>query len=121
MDAHYDSFEHGVLPVALAHGTGVLGMKTFGDPFIVETKVLSPVEMQHYPLSLPVSLQVCGIDSLPILQQALDAVRTFKPFTPEQRAALLAKTAAVARDGRTERYKVSHHFDGTIQHPQWLG
>jgi aryl-alcohol dehydrogenase-like predicted oxidoreductase len=121
MDAHYDSFEQGVLPVALAHGTGVLGMKTFGDPFIVESKAATPIEMQHYPLSLPISLQVCGIDSLPILQQALDAVRTFKPFTPEQRAALLAKTAAVARDGRTERYKVSTHFDGTVQHPQWLG
>ncbi len=121
MDAHFDSFEQGVLPVATAHGTGVLGMKTFGDPFILEANVASPLEMLHYPMSLPISLQVCGIDSLPILQQALVAVRSFQPFTPEQRAALLAKTEAVARDGKTERYKVSTHFDGTTQHPQWLG
>jgi diketogulonate reductase-like aldo/keto reductase len=121
MDAHYDSFEHGVLPVALQHGTGVLGMKTFGDPFIVESKAATPLEMLHYPMSLPVSLQVCGIDSMPIMQQALDAVRSFKPLTGEQRARLLAKTAIVAADGKTERYKVSHHFDGTVQNPQWLG
>ena len=120
MDAHFDSFEHGVLPVALAHGTGVLGMKSFGDPFILDSKAATPLEMLHYPMSLQVSLQVMGIDSLPILQQTLDAVRSFKPFSPEQRATLLAKTEAVARDGRTERYKVSHHFDGTIQNPQWL-
>jgi diketogulonate reductase-like aldo/keto reductase len=120
MDAHYDSFEQGVLPVALAHGTGVLGMKSFGDPFILDSKAATPMEMLHYPMSLPVSLQVMGIDSLPILQQTLDAVRSFKPFSPEQRATLLAKTEAIARDGRTERYKVSHHFDGTIQNPQWL-
>ena len=121
MDAHFDSFEQGVLPVATAHGTGVLGMKTFGDPFILDSKAASPLEMLHYPMSLPISLQVCGIDSLPILQQALIAVRSFQPFTPEQRAALLAKTEAVARDGQTERYKVSTHFDGTVQNPHWLG
>jgi diketogulonate reductase-like aldo/keto reductase len=121
MDAHYDSFEQGVLPVALEHGAGVLGMKAFGDPFILDTKVATPIEMLQYPLSLPISLQVTGIDSMEILQQALEAVRGFEPFTPEKRAELLGRTAAKAADGATERYKVSHHFDGTIQNPEWLG
>ena len=121
MDAHFDSFEQGILPMAAQRGTGVIGMKAFGDPFILQTKAASPMEMLHYPMSLPVSVQVTGIDSMPILQQALDAVRSFQPFTPEQRAALLAKTAAVARDGRTERYKVSDQFDGTAKNPHWLG
>ena len=48
-------------------------------------------------------------------------MRSFQPFTPEQRTELLAKTEAVARDGQTERYKVSTHFDGTVQNPHWLG
>ncbi len=121
MDAHFHSFEQGVLPVALAHKTAVLGMKTFGDPFIYNSKVMSPIEMLHYPMSLPIALQVCGIDHMPILHQALEAVRTFQPFTPEARAALLAKSAAVAADGSTELYKMSQHFDGTVQHPEWLG
>ena len=121
MDAHFDSFEQGVLPVAVAHGTGVLGMKTFGDPFIFESGVATPMEMLHYPMSLPIALQVCGIDKMSILQQALDAVKTYAPLTADQRAAILEKTAAAAADGNTERYKVSHHFDGTVQNPQWLG
>ena len=121
MDAHFDSFEQGVLPTALGHGTGVLGMKTFGDPFILQSGVATPIEMLHYSMSLPVSLQVCGIDSIKILDQALEAVRTYAPLSAEQRAALLARTADVAKDGKTERYKVSHHFDGTVQHPHWLG
>jgi aryl-alcohol dehydrogenase-like predicted oxidoreductase len=121
MDAHFDSFEQGVVPVALQHGTGIIGMKTFGDPFILQTKIAAPMDMLHYSMSLPVSLVVTGIDGMPILQQALDAVRSFKPFTPQQRAELLARTAAAASGGKTERYKTTHHFDGTIHNPQWLG
>ena len=121
MDAHFDSFEQGVLPVALAHGTAVMGMKAFGDPFILDTKAVSPIEMLQYPMSLPIALQITGIDSLPILQQALQAVHGFTPFTPERRAAILARTADLAKDGHTEHYKVSNHFDGTVHNPQWLG
>ena len=121
MDAHFDSFEQGVLPIALERGTAVMGMKTFGDPFIVKAGVATPIEMLHYPMSLPISIQICGIDSLQVLNQALEAVRSFRPFTPAEREALLAKTAQVAHDGQTERYKVSHHFDGTVHNPQWLG
>jgi predicted aldo/keto reductase-like oxidoreductase len=121
MDAHWDSFEQTVLPIALAHGTGVLGMKTFGDKFIYESRVMPPEQMLHYAMSLPTALQVCGIDSLPILQQALNAVRSYHPLSPEERAAILAKSYAAAADGATELYKTSHHFDGTIQNPQWLG
>ncbi len=121
MDAHFDSFEQGVLPVALAHGTAVMGMKAFGDPFIVDTKAVSPIEMLQYPMSLPIALQITGIDSLPILQQALQAVHSFTPFTPERRAAILTRTADLAKDGHTEHYKVSNHFDGTVHNPQWLG
>jgi hypothetical protein len=121
MDAHFDSFEHGVLPVALAHDTAVLGMKAFGDNFIVTSGAATPIEMLRYPMSLPISIQITGIDGMPILAQALEAVRGFTPLTAEERAALLAKTATAARDGATERYKISTHFDGTVQHPEWLG
>ena len=121
MDAHFDSFEQGVLPVALSHGTAVLGMKTFGDHFILDSGVATPTEMLHYPMSLPVSIQVCGIDNPMVLAQALDAVRSFVPPTDAERVALLSRTAVAAKDGGTERYKVSDHFDGTAHNPQWLG
>lgn len=121
MDAHFDSFEQNVLPVALAHGTAVLGMKAFGDTFIVDSHAVSPIQMLQYPMSLPISIQITGIDSLPILQQALQAVRTYEPLTVQQRAELLARTATLAANGQTERYKISNHFDGTVHNPEWLG
>ncbi len=121
MDAHYDSFEQQVLPIAISHNTAVFGMKTFGDAFIFKSGVCTPMELLHYAISLPTTLQVLGIDSLGILKQSLDAVKTYAPLTADQRAAILAKSAQVAANGRTEKYKTTHHFDGTINHPQWLG
>ncbi len=56
-----------------------------------------------------------------ILQQALQAARSFRPMTNEQVSALLAKTAQAARGGKYELYKTSHTFDGTYRNPQWLG
>ena len=120
MDAHYDSFERTVVPMAVARGTGIIGMKAFGDNFILKSRVVAPVQMLQYPMSLPISIQVTGIDGLPILAQALDAVRTYVAPTPEQRAALLARSAAVAMTGHTELYKTTEHFDGTNHNPQWL-
>jgi predicted aldo/keto reductase-like oxidoreductase len=121
MDAHYDSFEKKVLPVLLQHEIGVLGMKPMGDHFILESQTVTPLECLHYAMNLPTSVVVTGCDSLPILEQALQAARSFQPLSQAQVAALLAKTAQVARDGRYELYKTSHHFDGTYKNPQWLG
>jgi hypothetical protein len=64
---------------------------------------------------------ITGCDSLKILQQALDAARSFKPMSQREVAALLAKTAPAAGNGEYELYKTSHTFDGTYQNPQWLG
>ena len=121
MDAHFDSFEKKVLPVLLKNGTGVLGMKPFGDHFILDSKTATPIECLHYPMNLPTSVVITGCDSLAILDQALQAARTFKPMSEAQVTALLAKTVNAARAGEYERYKTSHHFDGTFANPQWLG
>jgi predicted aldo/keto reductase-like oxidoreductase len=121
MDAHYDSFAQRVLPVAASYGMGVLAMKTMGDPFILDSKVVTPFECLHYAMNLPVSVVITGIDSLPILDQALDAARTFRPLTPAQLAALLARTERAAQGGDLEKYKTSGHFDSTAKHPEWLG
>ncbi len=117
MDAHYDSFEKTVVPMAVARGTGIIGMKAFGDNFILKSRVVPPMQMLQYPMSLPISIQVTGID---VLHQALEAVRTYTPPTPEFRAALLARSEQVAMTGKTEQYKTTLHFDGTNHNPQWL-
>ena len=121
MDAHYDSFEQKVLPVLVKANVGVLGMKPMGDHFILDSKTATPVECLHYAMNLPTSVVITGCDSMPILDQALKAARTFKPLSESQVAAFLAKTAAAAQAGKFELYKTSHHFDGTFANPQWLG
>ncbi len=120
MDAHYESFEKRVLPVATALDMGVIGMKTFGDAHILETRLLPPVEMLHYGMNLPTSVVVTGIDTPAILAQAVLAATSFKPLSAQRVAAMLAKTATAAATGQTELYKTSHIFDSTVQNPQWL-
>jgi aryl-alcohol dehydrogenase-like predicted oxidoreductase len=121
MDAHFRSFAQRVIPVAQQAGTAVLAMKTFGSGYIIDEHPLDPIEMLHYSLNLPVASVVTGIDSDAILDQAIRAAETFAPLDPERVAAMLAKTEARARSGATERYKTSEEFDGTTQHPEWLG
>ena len=121
MDAHYNSFEKKVLPVLVKRGIGVLGMKPMGDAIILRSKAATPVECLHYAMSLPTSVVITGCESPSILQQALDAARSFKPMSQEGVAQLLAKTAASAAKGEFELYKTTHNFDGTFQNPQWLG
>jgi aryl-alcohol dehydrogenase-like predicted oxidoreductase len=121
MDAHYNSFEKKVLPVLVKKGIGVLGMKPMGDSLILGSKTAEPIECLHYAMNLPTSVVITGCDSLPILEQALQAARTFRPMSGAEVAALLAKTADAARDGKYEGYKTTHTFDGTVQNPQWLG
>ncbi len=121
MDAHFESFEKKVLPRLVADDIGVLGMKSMGDPFILQSKTVTPVECLHYAMSLPTSVVITGIDSLDIVAQDLQVLRNFKKLDQKQMAAILAKTAPVANAGKFELYKTTHHFDGTVQNPQWLG
>jgi hypothetical protein len=56
-----------------------------------------------------------------ILDQALEAARTFKPLTDAQQSQLLSRTAQAAAHGEFELFKTSNYFDSTAQHPEWLG
>lgn len=121
MDAHFDSFERNVLPILVQKGIGVLGMKPMGDQIILKSNAVTAVECLHYTMSVPTSVTITGIDSMPILQQALDAARSFRPFSQAERRALLEKTARLAGNGKFELYKTTRTFDGTAANPQWLG
>ena len=125
MDAHFRSFTHDVLPLLVQEKIGVLGMKTFGDHFILDhvtqSKTATPIELLHYSMTLPTSVVITGIDSLPILEQAIEATRTFTPLTAEQRESLVGRMKIAASEGRYEKFKTSDHFDSTAKHPQWLG
>jgi predicted aldo/keto reductase-like oxidoreductase len=121
MDAHFRSFTKEVMPVALKQGIGVLAMKTFGDPYILQSNTVQPIEALHYGLTQPVSVIITGIDNTRVLDQAFEAVRTFKPMTEAQMSSLLARTATAAAEGKYELFKTTPHYDGTAQNPKWLG
>jgi aryl-alcohol dehydrogenase-like predicted oxidoreductase len=121
MDAHFRSFERHVLPVLVKEGIGVLGMKALGDSLILPSRTATPVECLHYAMNLPTSTVITGIDSMEILKQALEAVKTFRPLTEKQVADLLARTAQAASRGKFEGFKTTNGFDGTAKNPSWLG
>ncbi len=121
MDAHFRSFEKAVLPVLVAEGIGVLGMKSMGSGVLLKSNTVAPADYLRYALSLPASVVITGIDSMEILDQTLEVARNFRPLTPAETHALLAKTAAAAENGEFELFKTTSHFDSTAQNPKWLG
>jgi aryl-alcohol dehydrogenase-like predicted oxidoreductase len=121
MDAHFQSFEQRVVPVLVKDGIGVLGMKSLGFGAILQSKTATAIECLHYALNLPTSVVINGCDSMERLDQAFEAARTFKPLTQAQLAALVAKTRQAAMTGKYEPFKTTTQFDGTAQHPEWLG
>jgi len=122
MDAHFRSFGEQVVPVLVREKIGILGMKCFGDHYILDSGTgVKPIECLHYCLNLPVSVQITGIDSTQILDQAFEAAKTFRPMSQQQVAALLEKTQQAAVAGKFELYKTTSHFDGTAHNPSYLG
>ncbi|MGE5325920.1 MAG: aldo/keto reductase [Deltaproteobacteria bacterium] len=121
MDAHFRSFAHKVIPVAVQHGVGVLGMKPMAAGIILKSDTATPLECLHYAMNLPTSVVITGCESVKDVQQALEAARTFKPMSKEQVAAILSKTATAAAKGEYEPFKTTNQFDGTAHNPQWLG
>ena len=121
MDAHYRSFEKLVLPELVRRRIGVLGMKPLANGIILRSGTVSATECLRYALHLPTDVVITGIDSMKVLEQALEVARTFRPLSEGEVTALLAKTADAALRGEYEPFKTSSIFDATAQHPEWLG
>jgi aryl-alcohol dehydrogenase-like predicted oxidoreductase len=121
MDAHFRSFAKLVVPELVRQGVGVLGMKPMANGILLRSKTVTPIECLHYALNLPTSVVITGVDRMDILDQALEAVRTFRPLSEQALKSLLAKTAQAAARGEFEPFKTSSIFDSTAAHPEWLG
>jgi predicted aldo/keto reductase-like oxidoreductase len=120
MDAHYRSFEREVVPELVRQGIGVLGMKAMGGGLIAQSGVVRPTECLRYAMSLPTSVVITGCDSVGVLDQAIDVAMRFRPLAPDEKAALLARTAQAAVSGKYEQFKTTARFDGTAKNPKWL-
>lgn len=121
MDAHYRSFGACVLPELVREGIGVLGMKPMANGIILRSNTVSALECLRYALTQPTSVVITGIDSMAVLDQACDVVRDFRPMSDVELASVLSRTVQAAARGDFEPFKTSSIFDGTAQHPEWLG
>jgi uncharacterized protein len=126
MDAHFRSFAQLVVPEAMKQKTAILGMKCFGSGVMMKSNVISnnavtPLECLHYSLNVPVAVQITGINSKMLLDQAFAAVKSFKPMDESELATLLAKSEQDAVTGKYELFTTTSHFDSTARHPDWLG
>jgi aryl-alcohol dehydrogenase-like predicted oxidoreductase len=121
MDGHYRSFGKLVVPELVKKKMGVLGMKSMANGIILRSKTVTPTECLHYALNLPTSVVITGIDSIGILEQALEAWRSFHPLSETEVTSLLAKTESAAKNGEFEPFKTTSIFDSTAQNPAWLG
>jgi aryl-alcohol dehydrogenase-like predicted oxidoreductase len=121
MDAHYRSFARMVLPRLVDEGVGVLGMKPLANGGVLRSKTVSATECLRYALTLPASVVITGMDAMEILEQACEVARSFTPMSGDEVEALLARTSEAARHGEFELFKTSSIFDGTAEHPEWLG
>jgi hypothetical protein len=70
--------------------------------------------------SLPVSVQVMGINTMAQLKQDITLARAFQADDTPEKSELLARVKDVAGDGRHELFKSTKVFDGPHhrkQHP----
>lgn len=121
MDAHFRSFGQQVVPELVKEGIGVLGMKPLASGAALKSGTVTAAECWHFALSLPTSVVITGLDSMKFLDEALDAVKKFKPLSQAERDALLAKTREAAKSGKFERFKTGADFDATARNPAWIG
>jgi aryl-alcohol dehydrogenase-like predicted oxidoreductase len=123
MDYHFRSFAHQVVPKCIEQGVAVLAMKTMGgaDGIILKSKTVTPIECLHYALNLPTSVVITGMDTLERVDQAMEAVRTFKPMSQSEVTKLVSKSKEAAAHGEFELFKTATRFDGTANNPKWMG
>jgi aryl-alcohol dehydrogenase-like predicted oxidoreductase len=118
-DASFRSFEQSVLPEANRLGLAVLGMKSMGgEGDAVRKRVTTAEEALRYAMSLPVTTTVSGIESMRVLRQNVRIAGGFSPMSVEEMAALRARVAEFATDGRYELYKSTAKHEGDVGRKQ---
>ena len=116
-DGQFRSFEASVVPEARKRGIAVLGMKPFngaGEPFHAGDLAITPDEALRYAMSLPVATTITGMESLDVLRQNVRIASNFTPMSGAEMAALRARMADSAADGRFEKYKTSLMYDDIV-------
>jgi aryl-alcohol dehydrogenase-like predicted oxidoreductase len=86
------SFEQTALPAAVERGVGILGIKVFGNAFLLRT--FSVGDCVRYSLSLPVTALALGFNTIGQLEDDVRVAQNFRPMPEDARAALRARAAS---------------------------
>ena len=120
LDAHYESFEREIIPICQEQGIAIIGMKSFADGHLFKSGAdVTPHEALRYVMDLPIATVISGIDTQEILDQNLAIARNFTPMTPDEKSALLARTADAAKSGAHEPFKTKNDYEaneGRVAH-----
>jgi len=118
-DPSFRSFELNVLPVAVQKGMAVFSMKSMsGSGESIVHGALTPTEALSYAMSVPgVSTTISGMDSMAVLDQNLEILRSFKPLIEKQMSEL-REHGRQFNDGRYELFKSTVKYDGDIGREQ---
>jgi len=95
---HYMPFQGPLLDLAVARHMGILTMKTLGRGTLVRGEhAISIQDCINYTLTLPVTTAVIGITRAEEIPQLVQAVRSFKPLSASEVAALVERTKPFER------------------------
>ncbi len=112
LDVSFRSFIKGVIPRAVEKRMAVIGMKSLGGQGQLVLRAGIPVEdCLRFALSQPIATLVCGMESTADVDQNVKIASEFRPMSDVEIEALVARTRAVAGDGRYEWFKTTQQFD----------
>lgn len=95
LDAHLNDFAKELVPTATQKGVAVIGMKVLKGAQRAQL-LKDPTPYLHYALSLPVALIIVGSTTPAQARQNIEAIRRFKPLSPEARRRLEAECRSYA-------------------------
>jgi aryl-alcohol dehydrogenase-like predicted oxidoreductase len=107
VDPHYQSFIVNVLPKVRGKGLGLLAMKCNAMGGIGNNNIAPYAECLRFTLSQDVDTVVSGATTVEELEQNVATVKAFHQLSPEDQAAILARTKRGPTGTRVENYKKS--------------
>jgi predicted aldo/keto reductase-like oxidoreductase len=105
LDHHYLSFSQEIIPMLRERNIGIIGMKSVASGRILKEKVATIEECLTFPMSLPISTLISGMNEMEHLRENITITENFTPLGEEEMAALLEKTYDAAQGGKFEWYK----------------
>jgi uncharacterized protein len=103
-DPGYESFEKNVLPVAVARGMGIQGMKSTANAKLLQTLALK--DCLSYVLSLPVHCVALGCTTVGQVEDDVRIAQEFKPLD-EAGLDLIRERAAKLKGPQLEDWKIN--------------